>query len=85
MQVSIEFPLQVNVEDYHSLEIIQQSLKKVGINSNFLDLGFKQSRIMPFLANYVGMFYIGDLYSEENQNKLKEIEMSHNKQGQFVC
>jgi len=85
MQVTIEFPLQVNVEDYHSLEIIRESLKKVGINSNFLDIGFRQSRRMPFLANYVGMFYIGDLYSEENQDKLSEIEISHNKQGQFVC
>ncbi len=85
MKATIEFPLQVNAEDYHSFEVIQQSLKKVGIDSNFLEIGWVQSRRMPFLANYVGMFYIGDLYSEENQNKLKEIEISHNKQGQFVC
>ena len=65
-QVTIEFPFLVEVEDYHSLEIIRQSLKKAGVNCSFLDIGLKHS-------NYVGMFFVGDLYSKENQDKLNSL------------
>jgi hypothetical protein len=73
-QVTIEFPFLVKVEDYHSLEIIRQSLKKAGVNCSFLDIGLKRSKKMPFLSNYVGLFFVGDLYSKENQDKLNNIE-----------
>jgi hypothetical protein len=65
MNISVNLPLRIDVDDYHEIESIGELLKKLNPRIKVKELGCN--------GRYVGIAYIGTLNDDNVKNMIEQI------------